>query len=258
MFFLRIIAACLCLLSATLGCAEEKRASVYLNPGSTFGTPIGYGAASKQGFIGIAATDGVGRQNGWDGSAVVGAGVGNPEDSVALEATVSVISVFRHFGRSGTVNVKLHRWLPFNTGGAIGAENIATWGFAKTANTKPNYYGVLTKVFVLDKDVAVHEKLLTLSLGVGNGRFQSQPYFLPNRNAAVANPQGVGVFGSAGLQFHRQASLVNSWTGRDWNVGLSLVPFKTKPIVATVGAVDVLHRNQPVTRWVVAIGYAFL
>jgi len=258
MFFVRLIIVCICLITATSSYGEEKRASVYLNPGSTFGTPIGYGAASKQGFIGIAATDGVGTQDGWDGSAVVGAGVGDPEESVALEATVSMISVFRHIGSSGTINVKLHSWLPFNIGGAIGAENIATWGFANTANTKPNYYGVLTKVIVLDKGVAVHEKLLTLSLGVGNGRFQTQPYFLTNRNAAVANPKGVGVFGSAGFQFHRKASLVNSWTGRDLNIGFSIVPFETKPIVATVGAVDVLHRNQPVTRWVIAVGYAFL
>jgi len=256
---MRISIVFLLFMSFTLSAfAEEKQESLYLNPGSTFGTPIGYGAASKQGFIGIAATDGVGRQKKMDASMVVGGGFGNPQDFVGLEVTASIISVFRHIGQSGTFNVKLHRWLPFYIGAAIGAENIASWGFAKTAAIKPNYYGVLTRVFVLDSDVAVHEKLVTVSLGLGNGRFQSQPYFITNRNATVSNPQGVGVFGSVGWQFNRQVSLVSSWTGRDVNLGLSIVPFKTKPIVMTVGAVDLLHRNQPVTRWVAAIGYAFL
>lgn len=238
--------------------AEEELKSIYLNPGSTFGTPIGYGAASKQGFIGIAATDGVGRQKKVDGSMVVGAGLGNPQHSVGLEVTASVISVFRHIGQSGTFNAKLHRWLPFYIGGAIGVENVASWGFAKTAVIKPNYYGVLTRVFVLDPAAAIHEKLLTVSLGVGNGRFQSKPYFITNRNAVVSNSQGVGVFGSVGWQFDSQLSLVSSWTGRDINAGISIVPFKNHPIVATVGAVDLLHKNQPVTRWVASVGYAFL
>ncbi len=68
--------------------------------------------------------------------------------------------------------------------------------------------GVLTRFFVFDKKAAIHEKLLTLSPGIGNVCCQSAMYLIPGRNTVVSSPYSAGVFDSVGLQFHRQVSLL--------------------------------------------------
>jgi len=224
-------------------------------PGGSLGTPMGFGAQWGQGFVGLSGTDGVGNTRKTDGSMAVGFGLGDPQKNVGLEVTAAIISLKTRFGDSGTVNMKLHRWLPGNAAVAVGVENIGTWGTAKKApNVKPNGYLALSKVFALQPDNLYHAYYLIASGGFGNGRFQSSVFdaYTPN-----VKYNKMGAFASIGFHFHPQAALVSSWTGKDLNAGLSIVPFHDYPIVLDLGAVDLLRHNQPKTRFIGSLGYAF-
>jgi hypothetical protein len=224
-------------------------------PGASLGTPMAFGAKWGQGFIGVSGTDGTGNVRKTDGSMAVGFGLGDPAETVGLEVTTAIISLKTRFGDSGTVNAKLHRWLPWNSAIAIGVENAATWGTAKKApNVKANGYLALSKVFALQPDNPYHPYYLIVSGGFGNGRFQSNVFdaYTPN-----VNYNKIGGFASVGFHFHPQASLVASWTGKDLNAGLSIVPLHDYPIVLNLGAVDLLKHNQPKTRFIGSLGYAY-
>ncbi len=224
-------------------------------PGASFGTPMAFGAQWGQAFFGVSGTNGTGLSNKTDGSIAGGFGLGDPQKYVGLEVAASIISLKTRFGDSGTVEAKLHRWLPGNAAIAIGAENIATWGTAKKApNVKANVYLALSKVFALQPDNPYHPYYLIVSGGIGNGRFQSNVFgsYTPN-----VNYNKVGGFASFGFHFHPQAGIVASWTGKDLNAGLSLIPLHDYPIVLNLGAIDILKHNQPKTHFVGSLGYAY-
>ncbi|MDQ6962415.1 MAG: hypothetical protein Q9M28_07810 [Mariprofundaceae bacterium] len=177
--------------------------------------------------------------------------IGDPQEYVGLEVATTIISLKTRFADSGAVNFKLHRWLPWNSAIEIGVENAVTWGTAKKANVKANTYITFTKAKALNPDDDYNPFTLTASIGVGNGRFEPI-----NTNLAATTQTKIGAFGSLGLQVHPKVAIASSWTGKDLNMGLSLVPFTTIPVVLAIGRVDLLHKNQPASRWVVSFGYA--
>lgn len=255
---IKMILLAVIFLLPSLLCAEEvyQRKAIsfdekpVMSPGSSLGTPVGYGAAWKQAFVGIGGTDGVGNTNRVDGAAVIGAGLGDPQEYVGLEIATTIISLKTRFADSGAVNFKLHRWLPWNSAVAIGVENAVTWGTAKKANVKANTYLTFTKATALAPENDYNPFWLTASIGVGNGRFE------PINTNPTTTKTKVGVFGSLGLQIHPKVSVISSWTGKDLNMGLSLVPFTKIPVVLSIGRVDLLKKNQPASRWVASFGYA--
>ncbi|MBN4076847.1 hypothetical protein JYT48_01065 [Mariprofundus ferrooxydans] len=221
-----------------------------IGPSSSLGTPIAYGASWGQMFVGVGATDRRRNQSSADGSAVFGFGLGDPEKYIGLETDVSIISLTSrnrdNIGDSGSVSFKLHRWLPNYTGIAIGVENAATWGTAKRAGVKSNGFAVITKVMPLNSSYSM---LLTLTAGVGNGRFGPIPQI-----PGTLTQKKAGIFGSAGFQFHPSAALISSWTGRYLNVGFSFIPLSTIPMTINIGRVNLLHReSRPL--WVVSVGF---
>ncbi|WP_201265635.1 hypothetical protein [Mariprofundus sp. EBB-1] len=221
-----------------------------IGPGSSLGTPIAYGASWGQYFVGIGLTDKRRKQSSADGSAVFGFGLGDPEKYIGLETDVSIISLTSRngdrAGDSGSVSLKLHRWLPYHMGIAVGVENAATWGIAKRAGVKTNGFAVITKILPLNSS---YSKFLTVSAGVGNGRFGPIP-LTPN----ALTQKKIGIFGSMGFQFHPSTALVSSWTGRDLNLGFSFVPLSTIPMTINVGRVNVLHRES-LSAWVISVGF---
>ncbi len=226
-------------------------------PGASFGTPMAFGAQWGQGFVGLSGSRRLGNVTGnkTDGSFAGGFGLGDPSKYVGLEVAASIISLKTRFGDSGTVEAKLHRWLPGNAAIAVGVENLATWGTAKRApNVKPNAYLALSKVFALQPDNPYHPYYLIISGGFGNGRFQSNVFnsYTPN-----VNYNKIGGFASVGFHFHPQGSLIASWTGKDLNAGFSIVPLHDYPIVLNLGLVDILQRNQPKPSFVGSLGYAY-
>ncbi|MBK1987245.1 hypothetical protein A0J48_006800 [Sphaerospermopsis aphanizomenoides BCCUSP55] len=212
-------------------------------PASSAGTPTAYGASWGQAFIGGGAYFPL-DEGDVDGSLTVGFGLGDAVKSAGLEVAVNIISVggqednFGDFGDSGTVGLKLHRYLPDGTAIAVGWANPIKWGEANRA--KETLYGVVTKKF----------NPVTVSVGIGSGSFAS-------KGARQANENAANVFGSVGLRLAPEASLVSSWTGSSLNLGASFAPLKRTPLVINTIFTDVTDNLDNGVGFTLSAGYSF-
>jgi hypothetical protein len=217
-------------------------------PGTTAGGPSAFGADFGDAYTGLALGDGHAKNNNADAAFATGFGLGDARRAVGLEVNISSGSIAK-FGSNGDVGLKLHRNLPGNAAVAIGWDSGITWGKANR-DTVSTVYGVATKAFPLNPGSAVNKMPLTVSLGIGGGRFRSY-------EAADKGSTSLGVFGSLGLQVAPQAALVSTWTGRDLNVGVSFVPVKKLPIFVTAGAANVFGNNDTNRLFTFSIGMGF-
>ncbi|MBE9033225.1 hypothetical protein IQ266_26165, partial [filamentous cyanobacterium LEGE 11480] len=235
------------LLIKPLALASRNRYS----PGSTAGGPSAFGASFGDAFTGLSFSSGRPSKNvkqEADGAVSTGFGIGDPRRAVGLEVNVSGGSI-RKFAANGDVGLKLHRSLPGNAAIAVGWDSGITWG-SENRNTVSTLYGVATKAFPLKPGNKSNSMPLTVSLGIGGGRFRSFD--------AIAKGRGtLGVFGSVGLQVAPQASLVSTWTGRDLNMGVSFVPIKTTPLFVTAVAANVFGNNDQNRLFSLSVGYGF-
>jgi len=129
---------------------------------------------------------------------------------------------------------------------AVGVENAVTWGVTDGGSS---VYGVASKIFQLRQNPADPFSRLTVSLGVGGGRFRSEDD-IEDGNGTV------NVFGSAGLQVADRVSLIGEWTGQDLNLGVSFVPFRGLPLVITPAVADVTGNAGDGARFILGVGYA--
>ncbi len=225
----------------------ELRPPAYF-PGSSVGVPTAFGANYGDGFVGLTLSNRRPRVNEADGSISVGFGLGDSEKAVGLETSVNIGSL-RKFAANGDLGFKLHRALPGRSAIALGWDSGITWG-EENGNTVSTIYGVGSKVFDLRPQDRTNPLPLTLSLGVGGGRFRSFENVVNQRG-------GVGVFGSVGLRVVPQAAVIASWTGQDLNLGISYVPIKRTPLYITGVVANVLNRNDNATLFSIGIGYGF-
>jgi hypothetical protein len=225
----------------------ELRAPAY-SPGSSVGIPTGFGANYGDAFVGISFSNRRPRVNEADGAMSVGFGLGDSQKAVGLEVSANIGSL-RRFARNGDLGFKLHRALPGRAAIAIGWDSGITWG-EENRSTVSTVYGVGSKVFELRPGNPDNTLPLTVSLGVGGGRFRSFDN-IQNRKG------GVGVFGGVGLQVAPQVSVSSSWTGQDLNFGVSYVPIRTTPLFLTAVVANVLNRNDNATLFSFGIGYGF-
>jgi hypothetical protein len=217
-------------------------------PGTTAGGPTAFGADFGDAYSGLAFSNRRPTADTADAAFSTGFGLGDARRYAGLEVNVSSGSLAK-FGSNGDVGLKLHRNLPGNAAIAIGWDSGITWGKANT-DTVSTVYGVATKVFQLNPNNAVNKMPLTVSLGIGGGRFRSY-------NTLDANGGNPGIFGSLGLQVAPQASVVSTWTGRDLNLGMSFVPVKNVPIFVTAAAANVLGNNNNNTLFTLNVGVGF-
>lgn len=225
----------------------ELRIPAYA-PGSTVGVPSAFGANFGDAFVGLAFSNRRPRINESDGALSVGFGLGDSERSLGLEVSANIGSL-RRFGANGDIGLKLHRALPGKAAIALGFDEGIVWG-DENRSTVSSLYGVVSKIFDLSSDAQNDPRTLTLTLGVGGGRFRSFENIENGRG-------GVGVFASAGFRFVPQASAIASWTGQDLNLGISYVPLKTTPLFLTFVIGNVLNRNDNATLFSFGIGYGF-
>jgi hypothetical protein len=219
------------------------------SPGSTAGGPSAFGADFGNAFVGISGSNRRARAPEADGALSVGFGIGDRTRTIGLETNVGIGSI-RRFAANGDVGFKLHRQVGADAAIAIGWDSAIRWGSQGQTNNISTVYGVATKVFDLKPEDTSHKMPLTVSVGLGNGRFQSFA-------DAQAGRHNVGLFGSMGLQVAPQTSLVSTWTGRDLNLGVSLVPIKTKPFYVTAVAANILGRDNASTVYTLSLGYGF-
>jgi hypothetical protein len=133
---------------------------------------------------------------------------------------------------------------------AIGVENGAVWGEAigsdEGTDAGTSFYAVASKIIQLRPRATDPFNLLTLSVGLGNGRFRTEDDILNG-------VERVNVFGSASVRMVRSLAAIGNWTGQDLVAGLSWVPSSEWPLVITPGVADLTTRP----RFVLGLGVGF-
>lgn len=213
--------------------------------GSSVGSPTAFGADWGDAFLGASFQARARNTSRSDGGVSFGFGLGDAERAVGLEVAVSVVDLLGDTFEDGGVSLKLHRVLPNNFGVAVGVENATTWG---STDGGSSVYGVVSKIIPLRDDPAEPLSKLTLSLGLGGGRFRSE-------SDVNDGNETVNVFGSVGLQALERVSLIADWTGQDLNLGASIVPFNF-PLIITPAIADVTGNAGDGARFILGVGYA--
>lgn len=216
-------------------------------PGVSIGTPTAFGANWGRVYTGFGYQARTRYTTEADGTLALGFGLGNSRENVGLEVSLVVTDLIDETLADGGVSFKVHRLLPNNFAVAAGVEYALSWGDIDTT-TSP--YGVVTKVFRFKENSAEPLSQLTVSLGVGGGRYRSEDDVINDNNT-------IGVFSSVGLRVAEQVSLIADWTGQDLFLGASIVPFKDLPVVITPAFADVTNNAGDGARFILGIGYGY-
>lgn len=207
-------------------------------PGISLGSPVAFGANWGEIGFGLGgATLPSSADRSVDGSAGVVVGFGDSENAVGLEVTGNIISISDDFGHDGSFAAKLHTGLPGGAAFAVGIENIARWGRAKT--TSSSLYAAASKV------VALNDLTIALNGGIGENRF-SDP-----------GDDGVSPFGSIAVLPIPQLSVIADWVGNALNAGVSVAPFDALPLTVTAGVANLTERNGSDAEFTGGIGYSY-
>lgn len=222
-------------------------------PGSSLLTPTAFGPRWGQAFVGAGFQERTRFTDSSDGAISVGFGVGDPRKTVGLQTSFTVLDLLDNrsgddgFFNRGAISFKVSRVLPNDVAIAGGIENAIVWGFTDVGTSA---YGVVTKVFRLQESTADPFSRLTLSLGVGNGRFRTEDDFNEDNNT-------VNVFGSVAVRVARPVSAIANWTGQDLSLGVSVVPFRNIPLVVTPSLDDITGNAGDGTRFRLSVGYSY-
>jgi hypothetical protein len=224
-------------------------------PGVTAGSPSAYGSGWGSVYGGFSLADRTQTSSSMDGSMVVGMGFGDPHETVGLDVSVGIISTDTGdggFGDDGNYDLKLSRFISDNMAVAIGADNVMPWGNAD--DNKQSYYGVVSNQYHVMGGEGKEGLPLTVSLGWGTGAYQSDSDDT-NTDDDVADT--IGLFSSVALQVNERTSLITDWTGQMFNAGVSFVPVKSLPIVASLTATDLTNRTGNHVPVVASVGYSY-
>ena len=226
---------------------SAKLAEVVVAPGASISTPIGFGASLGQIFGGFAFQSRTRFTNQADGGLALGVGLGEPQKIVGLDVTLAILSLFGDNAGRGSFSFKIHRSLPEGFAVALGFENAIRWGETDAGSS---IYGVVSKFFQFTETTKEPFSQLTLSLGVGGGRFRSE-------GAIEDGVNSLGVFASAGLRIVEPVSAIVEWSGQDLNAGISLIPFPKVPLTVNLAGADLTGNAGDGARFVMSIGYNY-
>lgn len=221
-------------------------------PGSSSISPTAFGPGFGHFFWGAGFQHRTRFTDSSDGTISTGFGLGNPRTTVGLQTTVTVLDLVSNrsyddgFMKRGSISFKLHRLLPNDFAVAVGVENAIVWGFTDAGTST---YGVVTKRFQLRESPEEPFSRVTVSLGLGNGRFRFEDDFNNDVNT-------VNVFGSVGVRVHPQVSAIADWSGQDLTLAASIVPFRNIPIVLTPAIADITGSAGDGVRFRLGVGYS--
>jgi len=230
---------------------QVEQIPFWISPGSSSGTPTAYGAEFGDVFFGASYQRRARYTHLDDGDAYIGFGLGNPREYLGIELNLtSFTTVRRGFFSQSSFSFKIHRALPGNLRVAYGWEDAI---HSPGTDGGSSMYGVLTESIPTRDDPDAFLSRITLSAGVGNGRFQKERAFYENR-------RGVNGFGSVGVRVFKPIALLADWTGQDLMLGASIVPFRRLPLFITPAYADVTGSAGDGARFVIGVGfdYSFL
>jgi hypothetical protein len=223
----------------------HERALPWVVPASTMLTPTGYGAQWTDVFTGVSIENRSRFGTKPNGTALVGFGLGNAQKLVGLEVAISQYGLSDFPFLRGGVTLKLHHLFAHQIGVAIGYENAIVWG---DPDSGQSLFGVVTKYFLLRPDERQWFSMLTVHVGIGDGRFRTE-------DAVIAGKQTLTPFFSLGLRVLQPVSVIANWSGSDLTMGLSITPFRRFPIGLGIAAMDVMHQAGNGTRFAFNISY---
>jgi hypothetical protein len=215
-------------------------------PSVTIINPSGYGAYWGVAGIGVGLQDRARLTNEADGVVGLGFGLGNPQTNVGLQLGVTLVDVSAPF-QDGTVNLKLHRRLPYDSSIALGVQGLLDWGETDGGSS---VYGSLTKRFLLKPDRSQSFSEIYTSVGVGGGQFRSE-------FDIQTGIESVGVFGSIAVRVIEPINIIAEWTGQDLTFGASFVPFRNLPLVVVPAVTDITGKAGDGVRFILGVGYSF-
>lgn len=222
-----------------------------VSPSSSVATPVAYGVDWGTLILGVAGQTGTQFTGRPFGEYAAGLGLGNADKYVSLTSIVSSGGL-DEVVRDGNLNFQLSRNLtPRGTALAVGVENVAPWG-ADTRN-KMNFYVVTSTLFTLHPREDYFLNIVT-SVGLGNNRFVHN-YQTSSTNEADVHT--VRPFASVGIQILPQAALIMDYVGLTINAGMSIVPFQSIPLAASLTALDLTNRGGNHIPLAGSIGYAY-
>jgi len=165
-----------------------------------------------------------------DGSLNIGAGIGNPRRSIAVEVDYNVES-YRGVPGGGSVDVKVGRSIVdhsrFKAAVSAGWYRMATYGQLSQEPSTP--YGVATLAWPLRPNDPSFRQTLQLNVGAGSGRFQRiDQGWLASQ----------GVVASLGVELAPNVGLSAGWVGRGVNATLSVVPARGVPLFVNLSGVN--------------------
>jgi hypothetical protein len=226
---------------------SAKLAEFVVTPSGSISTPSAFGANFGQIFGGFGFQSRTRFTNQADGGLALGVGLGEPQKIVGLDVTLAILSLFGDNAGRGSFSFKIHRSLPEGFAVALGFENAIRWGETDAGSS---IYGVVSKFFQFTETTKEPFSQLTLSLGVGGGRFRSE-------GAIEDGVNSLGVFASAGLRIVEPVSAIVEWSGQDLNAGISLIPFPKIPLTVNLAGADLTGNAGDGARFVMSIGYNY-
>jgi hypothetical protein len=222
----------------------------WIAPAITLGIPSGFGADWADAWVGAGFQHRTRLEDRPDGGLVAGFGLGDARRALGLEVAVSQFGTFRSCCRGG-VSLKVHRLVaPWAASVAVGVENGLTWGHMQGSSDATDagrsVYAAASKLVRLRQDASYPLGSVTLTAGVGTGRFRTEHQILNGTD--TVNP-----FGGFSLRLAQPASLLAAWTGQDLDAGISVTPIRRVPLVITPGAADL----TTTPRFILGVGYGF-
>lgn len=187
-------------------------------PAYTISNPSGYGLTF--GSVSLAAGFSTEPSEQEEGQAGLGfgLGLGDPNKWVGLDLTYTFGNLLDE--GNGGLSAKIHRNLvsteQVNLALAVGWEDFATTGDSPRVSS---VYGVATAIFKLQPDIRTSFSRLSLTLGVGGGRFRTEGDIRDGEDSA-------NIFASGSLRIARSVSVITEWTGQELSAGISWAPFK--------------------------------
>ncbi len=214
-----------------------------LTPGLTSNVPSANGAGKGITGVGFGFQERTRFTNRRDGTAALVVGFGDPE-KVGIDLQVSLLNLSSP-GTREALGFKLHKQLKNDYAVAFGAENLIVQGGTDSGRS---FYAVVSKKLRLKESSRKAFSRLYLSGGIGSGRFRSE-------NNVINDTGTLNVFGSAAVNLSSSVIVFTEWTGQGLNLGASIVPFKTIPIVLTPALADIGGPAGDGTRFTLSVGY---
>lgn len=231
------------------GVGSQRRVA----PSSSILSPTAFTARWGQGFTGAGFQERARYSDSSDGAISMGFGVGDPRKNVAFQTTMTILDLTNNnnyddgFMKRGSFSFKAGRIVANNWMVAVGIENALVWGFTDAGTS---VYGVASRTFNLKESTAEPLSRLTVSLGLGNGRFRTEDDFSNDKNT-------VNVFGSVGLRIAQPVSAIADWYGQDLSLGVSVVPLPNIPLVISPAFTDITGSAGDGVRFRVGVGYSY-